>query len=45
VTPQEIISLYGETAVVRGEMAKERYTMTLVNQGGVWKIVAMQSSN
>jgi hypothetical protein len=39
---EETISLYGETAVVRGEA---RYTMTLVNQGGAWKIVAFQTTN
>jgi ketosteroid isomerase-like protein len=34
------ISLYGETAIVRGAG-----TMTLVNQGGAWKIVALQTAN
>ncbi|HSK63608.1 MAG TPA: nuclear transport factor 2 family protein [Pyrinomonadaceae bacterium] len=43
--PQETISLYGETAIVRGEASNGRYTMTLVNQGGAWKIVALHSSN
>jgi ketosteroid isomerase-like protein len=38
----ETISLYSETAVVRGE---GRYTMTLVNQNGAWKIVALQTIN
>ncbi|HJT67286.1 MAG TPA: nuclear transport factor 2 family protein [Pyrinomonadaceae bacterium] len=38
----ETISLYGETAVVRGE---GRYTMTLVSQNGAWKIVALQTTN
>jgi len=38
----ETISLYGETAVVRGE---GRYTVTLVSQGGAWKIVALQTTN
>ena len=38
----ETISLYGETAVVRGE---RRYTMTLVSQNGAWKIVALQTTN
>ena len=41
----ETISLYGETAVVTGTFPSERYTMTMVNQGGAWKIVAMHSSN
>ena len=45
VPPKETISLYGETAIVRGETSMGRYTMTLVNQGGVWKIVAMHSTN
>lgn len=43
--PKETISLYGDTAIVRGETSMGRYTMTFVNQGGVWKAVAMQSSN
>src|SRR5690349_3110342 len=38
----ETISLFGEAAVVRGA---GRYTMTLVNQGGAWKIVALQTTN
>lgn len=38
---KETISLYGETAVVRGEGA---YTMTLVNQGGAWKLVALHTN-
>jgi hypothetical protein len=33
---KDAISLYGETAVVRGE----NYTMTLISQGGAWKIVS-----
>ena len=36
----ETIALYGETAVVRGAG-----TMTLVNIGGAWKIVALQTTN
>ena len=40
-TANETISLYGETAVVRGS----RYTMTLVSQGGAWKIVAYTQLN
>ncbi|HEX6285296.1 MAG TPA: nuclear transport factor 2 family protein [Pyrinomonadaceae bacterium] len=43
--PKETISLYGDTAIVRGETSMGHYTMTFVNQGGVWKAVAMQSSN
>jgi ketosteroid isomerase-like protein len=42
-TPKETISIYGETAVVRGESSGVKYTMTLVNQGGAWKIVALHS--
>ena len=37
---KETISVFGETAVVRGE---GRYTMTLVSQNGAWKIVALQT--
>lgn len=43
--PRELISLYGETAVVRGQYSDGKYTMTLVNQGGAWKLVAVHSSN
>jgi hypothetical protein len=42
--PNEVISLYGETAVVRGVSRAGKYTMTLVNQGGAWKIVALHSA-
>jgi hypothetical protein len=35
------VSVYGDTAVVRGEW----YTLTFVHQGGFWKAVAMHSSN
>lgn len=41
---KETISLYGETAVVRGESLAGKYTMTLINQGGAWKIVAIHSA-
>jgi ketosteroid isomerase-like protein len=41
-TAKETVLVYGETAVVRGE---GRYTMTLVNQAGAWKIVALQTTN
>jgi hypothetical protein len=41
---KETISLYGETAVVRGESLAGKYTMTLINQGGAWKIVAVHSA-
>ncbi|HEY8412332.1 MAG TPA: nuclear transport factor 2 family protein [Pyrinomonadaceae bacterium] len=40
-TTNETISLFGETAVVRGE---GRYSMTLVNQGGAWKVVAFHTN-
>ena len=43
--PEETITLYGETAVVRGQVAGVRHTMTLVNQAGAWKIVALQTTN
>lgn len=35
------ISVYGDTAVVRGES----YTLTLINQLGVWRAVSLHSSN
>lgn len=41
--PKETIWVYGESAVVRGESGGVKYTMTLVNQGGAWKIVALHS--
>jgi ketosteroid isomerase-like protein len=34
----ETIAVYGETAVVRGG---PNYTMTLINQAGVWRLVAL----
>jgi hypothetical protein len=40
---KETISLYGESAIVRGESSGVKYTMTMVNQGGAWKIVALDS--
>jgi hypothetical protein len=40
-TAKSTVSVYGETAVVRGD----RYTLTLVNQAGVWKAVALHTSN
>ncbi len=42
------ISVYGETAVVRGEWPSPnvgRYTLTFINQGGAWRAIAMHSSN
>ena len=41
------ISIYGETAVVRGEgpsPTKHRYSITFLNQGGAWKAIAMHIS-
>lgn len=40
-TAKSSVSVYGDTAVVRGD----RYTLTLVNQAGIWKAVALHSSN
>ncbi len=37
------ISVYGDTAIVRGDAG--RYTLTFINQGGTWKAVAMHTSN
>jgi len=37
---KETVSVYGETAVVRGT----HYTMTFINQGGAWKLVALHTS-
>lgn len=42
---KETISVYGETAIVRGESRAGKYTMTLVNQGGAWKIIALHSAD
>jgi len=41
------ISVFGETAVVRGEGPspnKHRYSITYINQGGPWKAIAMHTS-
>ena len=43
--PEETTLIYGDTAVVRGEVGGVRHTVTLVNQAGAWKIVALQTSN
>ena len=40
-TAKSSVSVYGDTAVVRGE----RYTLTFINQGGAWKAVAMHTTN
>lgn len=45
-TVKSTISVYGETAVVRGEWpnpAMGRYTLMFINQLGVWKAIAMHS--
>ena len=42
-TPKELITVYGDAAVVHGDSSGSKYTMTLVNQGGAWKIVALHS--
>ena len=42
------ISIWGDTAVVHGEIEpkkKQRYTLTLFNQLGGWKAIAMHTSN
>ena len=41
------VSVYGDTAVVRGEWPEPkagRYTLTFIHQGGFWKAVAMHTS-
>jgi len=39
------ISVYGDTAVVRGELqSATQYTVTFINQLGVWRAVAMHTS-
>lgn len=45
-TPRVVISIYGDTAVVRGELQPQKlqYMMTLVNQIGGWKAVAMHTN-
>lgn len=42
-TPTETISVYGDTAVVRGDSLGIKYTLTLVNQSGTWKAVALHT--
>jgi ketosteroid isomerase-like protein len=41
----DAVSLFGETAIVRGESLGVKYTMTLINQGGAWKIIALHTGN
>jgi hypothetical protein len=39
------ISVYGDTAVVRGELLPStQYTITFINQLGVWRAVSMHTS-
>jgi hypothetical protein len=41
------ISVYGDTAVLRGESASPNpnpYTLTFINQLGVWRAVSMHTS-
>ena len=40
-TSKSNVSVYGDAAVVRGE----NYTLTFVNQGGVWKAVSMHTTH
>ena len=45
---KEISSVYGDTAVIRGELTGTGvnfYTLTLVNQLGAWKAVALHTSS
>jgi ketosteroid isomerase-like protein len=39
------ISVYGDTAIVRGETSLSSYTVTFINQLGVWRAVALHTSN
>ena len=41
-TAKSSVSVYGDAAVVRGEAG--RYTLTLINQAGVWKAVALHTN-
>ena len=39
------VKIYGDTAVVRGESQHStRYTVTFINQAGIWKAVSMHSN-
>ena len=44
---KQTISIWGETAVVHGELGpiKQAYTLTLANVSGEWKAIAMHTSN
>lgn len=41
--PTESVWLYGETAMYTGESATARYTITLTNQSGNWKVAALNT--
>ena len=41
-TAKSSVSVYGDTAIVRGDAG--RYTLTFINQGGTWKAVAMHTN-
>lgn len=43
---KSVISIWGDTAVVHGEMepGKQRYTLTLFNQIGGWRAIALHTS-
>ena len=46
-TAKSSVSVYGDTAVVRGESPAPNvgsYTLTFIHQGGFWKAVAMHTS-
>jgi hypothetical protein len=43
---KSVVSIWGDTAVVHGEIEpRKRYTLTLFNQLGGWKAVALHTSN
>ena len=45
-TAKSTVSVYGDTAIVRGEWPApnaRRYTLTFINRGGAWKAVAMHT--
>jgi hypothetical protein len=44
--PKASVSVYGDTAVVHGELQSGiPYTVTFINQLGVWRAVSMHTSN
>ncbi|HEX5888796.1 MAG TPA: nuclear transport factor 2 family protein [Pyrinomonadaceae bacterium] len=43
--PTESVWLYGETAMYTGESSTARYTITLTNQSGNWKVAALNTIN